>query len=182
MKQRRNKNKWEKNSVQSLLKTYPRKHPALPKSYQKIYEQHYKENRDGATKISAYARSFEGWLHKKIAKSARGGGKTLEIGAGNLNQLNYERTDIYDIVEPFAMLFKDSPNLKYVRNIYSDISEIQNETYDRITSIACLEHVENLPEMVHYTTKLLNKKGKVYVVIPNEGRFLWKLAYTVTTG
>ena len=61
--------------MQSLLKTYPRKHPSLTNSYQKIYEQHYKENRDGATKISAYARSFEGWLHKKIAKSARGGGK-----------------------------------------------------------------------------------------------------------
>lgn len=173
----------KKDSIQMLLASYPRKHPVLPESYQKIYEQHYKENRDGATRASAYARKFEGCVHKKIAKSARGGvQKTLEIGAGTLNQLNYERTEIYDIVEPFQMLFKNSANLKYVRNIYSDISEIKYEKYDRITSIACFEHVEDLPKMVRLTTRLLNKNGKLYIVIPNEGKLLWKLAYMATTG
>ncbi|MDE7311292.1 MAG: class I SAM-dependent methyltransferase [Eubacterium sp.] len=106
----------------------------------------------------------------------------MEIGAGTLNQINYERTAVYDIIEPFRLLYRNSSNLKYVRNIYADISEIKNEKYDRITSIACFEHVEDLPEMVRITTQLLNKKGKLYVSIPNEGRFLWKLAYTVTTG
>lgn len=180
MSEMRNK---EKDSMRKLLASYPRKHPVLPESYQKIYEQHYKENRDGSTKASAYARKFEGCLHKKIAKSARGGvQKTLEIGAGNLNQLNYERSGAYDIVEPFQMLFKNSPNLKYVRNIYSDISEVKHEKYDRITSIACFEHVEDLPKMVRLTARLLNQNGKLYIVIPNEGRLLWKIAYMATTG
>ena len=67
----------KKDSIQMLLASYPRKHPVLPESYQKIYEQHYKENRDGATRASAYARKFEGCVHKKIAKSARGGTKDV---------------------------------------------------------------------------------------------------------
>ena len=170
--------------LQELLASYPRKHPVLPEAYQEIYVKHYKENREGATKVSSVARKFEGLLHKKVAKSARGGvnWKTLEIGAGNLNQLDYERRRIYDIVEPFEKLYIDSPNLKYVRKIYSDISQVTNEKYDRITSIACFEHVENLPELVYLTTKCLNRNGKLCVAIPNEGRFLWKFAYTVTTG
>ncbi|MDE7311291.1 MAG: hypothetical protein K2N87_06680 [Eubacterium sp.] len=69
----KSRNKWEKNSIDVLLKSYPRRRPVLPESYQKIYERHYQENRNGATKVSAYARRVEGWLHRKIAKSARGG-------------------------------------------------------------------------------------------------------------
>lgn len=114
----------------------------------------------------------------------QGGGenKTLEIGAGTLNQLDYERPRIYDIVEPFQELYVNAPNLKYVRNIYRDISDIKDEKYDRITSIACFEHVENLPEMVYHTTKLLKNGGRLCISIPNEGKFLWKFSYTVTTG
>ncbi len=36
--------------------------------------------------------------------------------------------------------------------------------------------------MVSKSISLLNKGGKLYVAIPNEGRFLWKFAYTMTTG
>lgn len=106
----------------------------------------------------------------------------MEIGAGTLNQLNFERTNIYDIVEPFQMLFQNSPNIKYVRNIYSDISDVGNERYDRITSVACFEHIENLPEVVAKVTELLKPNGKLCISIPNEGRFLWKFSYKMTTG
>ena len=170
--------------IYELLASYPRKHPALPKEYQDIYVRHYKEKREGATRVSALARTFDGWHHPNVAKPRRGGAgnKTLEIGAGTLNQLDYERPEIYDIAEPFQELYKNSANLKYVRNIYSDISEIQHEKYDRITSIGCFEHVEDLPRMVYLTTGLLNKNGRLCISIPNEGRLLWKAAYTVTTG
>lgn len=170
--------------IHELIKTYPRKRLDLPDAYKKIYEQHYEENRNGKTKISFLSSKLEYWLHRKVAKSARGGvdQKTLEIGAGTLNQLEFERTNIYDIVEPFQKLFQNSPNLKYVRNIYPDISNICNEKYDRITSIACFEHIENLPEVVAKVTKLLKTNGKLCISIPNEGRFLWKFSYTMTTG
>lgn len=85
-------------------------------------------------------------------------------------------------MEPYKELFAHSSNLKYVRKIYSDISQIENGKYDRIISIACFEHVENLPEMVSKSVSLLKRGGKLCVSIPNEGRFLWKFAYTMTTG
>ena len=96
--------------------------------------------------------------------------------------MDFERTNIYDIVEPFQKLFQDSTNLKYVRNIYSNISNVCNDKYDRITSVACFEHIENLPEVVVKVTELLEPNGKLCISIPNEGRFLWKFSYTITTG
>lgn len=165
-----------------LLKTYPRQRKELPEEYKKIYDQHYEENRKGKTKVSYLSSRLEFWLHKKVAKSASDNKKTLEIGAGTLNQLDFERTRVYDIIEPYGRLFENSPNLRYVRNIYSDILQIQDQQYDRITSVACFEHVENLPEMVEACTRLLADGGKLYVSIPNEGRFLWWFSYTMTTG
>lgn len=165
-----------------LLATYPRKRKELPKEYQAIYDQHYSENRNGKTKASYFSSKLEHWLHNKVAKTSSADKKTLEIGAGTLNQLDFEQPTVYDIVEPYKKLFEDSPNLKYVRNVYSDISEISDEKYDRITAVACFEHIDNLPDVVQKCVELLDKNGTVCISIPNEGRFLWKFAYTMTTG
>lgn len=71
----------EKNfQIKKLLASYPRKRPALPMKYQRIYVQHYKENREGKTKISALARKFERWVHIKVAEGPRGGGSGQNIG------------------------------------------------------------------------------------------------------
>lgn len=110
--------------IEDLLKTYPRKRKSLPQQYKDIYAQHYAENRKGKTKVSNLSRKMEYWMHRKIAESSARNQRTLEIGAGTLNQLDFEQTDLYDIVEPYKELFQNSPSLKYVRNIYSDISEI----------------------------------------------------------
>lgn len=169
-------------TMQELLETYPRKRSELPEEYKKIYVQHYEENRKGKTKISYLSRRLEYWLHKKVAKSSKVDQKTLEIGAGTLNQLDFERPQIYDIIEPFSNLYENSSNLKYVRNIFSDISEVRGEKYDRIISVACFEHVEDLPSMIRSTIRLLYPDGKLCISIPNEGRFLWKFSYTMTTG
>ncbi len=168
--------------INKLLQSYPRKRGKLAEEYKKIYTKHYKENRDGKTRVSSLSRRMEYWMHWKVAKSSSLESKTLELGGGTLNQLDFERTAVYDVVEPYEQLFQNSSNLAYVRNIYSDISEIENEKYDRIISVACLEHVEDLPEMVRLSTILLRPGGKMCVAIPNEGRFLWKFAYTMTTG
>lgn len=168
--------------IKKLMDSYPRKHPDLPDEYKKVYVQHYKENREGKTRVSRISKKVEGWMHKIVAKSSGEGLKTLEIGAGTLNQLDFEQPYIYDIIEPFQALFKDFVHLKDVRNVYSDISEIHGKKYDRIISVACFEHIENLPELVCFTVKLLKRNGKLCISIPNEGRFLWKFSYTVTTG
>lgn len=56
------------------------------------------------------------------------------------------------------------------------------EMYDRIISVACFEHICNLPEIVERASRMLRSGGILAVSIPNQGRFLWKLAYTITTG
>lgn len=172
------------NNIYDLLATYPRKRNDLPEEYKLIYDKHYNENRKGKTKASSMSSKLERWLHNKVAISADKNKATLEIGAGTLNQLNFEKASlIYDIVEPYKKLYENEENLKLIRNVYSDISEIKEiNKYDRITSIACFEHIGNLPEVVEKAIKLLNKNGKLYISIPNEGRFLWKFAYTMTTG
>jgi len=173
----------DKKLQNAVFERFPKKRSELTEEYQKIYVKHYEENRIGQTKMSFLAQKMENWLHKCVAKSGDSKKRTLEIGAGTLNQLQFEKTGIYDIVEPFKELYKNSPELSKISNIYNDIFDIDsNEKYDRITSSACFEHITNLPEVVAKTCLLLSENGTMCASIPNEGRFLWKLAYTLTTG
>jgi hypothetical protein len=178
----------------SLLNKYPKKRPILPPKFQEIYVKHYKINREGKSPVTRLSSKLESWLHCMVAKDVASGKdnkkgqqypSTLEIGAGTLNQLQYEEPikGPYDIIEPFKELFSEKAELKSIRHIYSDISEIpQNTQYDRITSIATLEHVINLPELVAKSCLLLKSKGSFRVSIPSEGTLLWYLSWRLTTG
>ena len=66
-------------------------------------------------------------MHKRVAEDLRRvNHSTLEIGAGTLNHLAYERdSGPYDIVEPFRELYEASPNIRRIRNVYTDVSGIQ---------------------------------------------------------
>ena len=124
-------------------------------------------------------------MHRKVAANATGDPSkaTLEIGAGNLNQLPYEpQSGPYDIIEPFRELFESSPHLPRVRSVYNDIAEVPPENrYDRITSVAVLEHVCNLPELVARSALLLAEGGTFRAGIPSEGTILWRLGWQLTT-
>jgi len=124
-------------------------------------------------------------MHRKIAADVQESGPkaTLEIGAGNLNQLPYEPcTTPYDIVEPFRELFESSPHLGRIRNVYDDVAEIPAATrYERITSIAVLEHVCDLPVLVARSALLLAEGGTFRAGIPSEGTILWRLGWQMTT-
>lgn len=167
---------------------FPKIRPSLPEEIKKIYTRQYKLNREGKTKASFWAQWMEVWMHKQVAKDVleiqKSEKVTLELGAGTLNQLSYEPfVNIYDIVEPFSALYATSPTLKRIRNIYSDISEVpDNARYDRITSVATLEHICNLPEVIARSALLLNRDGVFRASVPSEGTFLWKLGWKLTTG
>lgn len=169
----------------TILDKFPKKRIELPEEFQKIYKQHYLLNREGKYKTTSLSQKLESWMHKKIAEDVSDGNQklsTLEIGAGTLNQLQYEPPqEIYDIVEPFKALFEGSPMLKKVRNVYNDITDINNEKYDRITSVATFEHIMNLPMVVAKAALLLNENGHLRTAIPNEGTIMWKLG-TMLTG
>lgn len=172
----------------AMFDQFPKTRPLLPKKIEDLYSTYYKSNREGKTRASFLAKKMESWLHKQIAKDIidqPGLRKTtLEIGAGTLNQLQYEpEVGVYDIVEPFKVLYEESFFLKRVRNVYSDISEVpENSRYDRITSIASFEHICNLPEVAAKCGLILTDTGILRVAIPNEGAFLWTLGWKLTTG
>jgi len=165
-----------------ILSKFPKDRIELPQAYQDIYTQHYLSNREGKYKTTSLSMKLERWLHKKVAQDVVGtkGKKTLEIGAGTLNQLQYEpEISDYDIIEPFKELYEGSELLSRVRNIYSDISEV-TEKYDRITSIAVFEHIMDLPYVVAKAALHLNEGGCIRTSIPNEGTIMWKMGTKVT--
>ncbi len=171
-----------------MFSNFPKVRPSLPREIQDIYAEICKSNRDGRTFASSLAQKMESWMHRQVAKdvaSYKDSVKvTLELGAGTLNQLPYEpNVRWYDIVEPFIDLYKNSPFLERIRNIYSDISEIPSSNcYDRITSIAAFEHICNLPEVIARCALLLAENGVLRAGIPSEGTFLWTLGWKITTG
>jgi hypothetical protein len=49
---------------------FPKRRDDLPEEYQKIYEKHYIENRDGQTKMSFLSQKMESWLHKTVTHTS----------------------------------------------------------------------------------------------------------------
>jgi methyltransferase family protein len=168
-----------------LFSQFPKRRTPLPPEYAAIYLQHYRNSRGGKSQILGLAQRMERWMHRKVASDAASNPPkaTLEIGAGDLNQLPYEpHSQPYDIIEPFRELFESSPHLGRVRNVYGDIAEVPPENrYDRITSVAVLEHVEDLPALVARSALLLNHNGTFRAGIPSEGTILWRLGWQLTT-
>ena len=172
----------------SLFESYPKIRPPLPKEIEDIYAAHFRANREGQTTATSLAQKMESWMHRQVARDVARPGEsrkaTLELGAGTLNQLQYE-PDVqpYDIVEPFTGLYEGSHLLSRVRNVYSDILAVPaTHRYDRVTSVATLEHVPNLPEVVARSGLLLAENGTFRAGIPSEGTPLWTLGWRVTTG
>ncbi|SMN02320.1 methyltransferase 24 [uncultured Candidatus Thioglobus sp.] len=172
----------------NMFENYPKNRPPLPKEIQDIYSKHYKSNREGQTTASSLAQKMESWLHKQVArdvvKQQDSEKVTLELGAGTLNQLRYEpKVRSYDIVEPFTELYNNSDFIQRIGNIYTDISEIPDSSrYDRITSVATLEHICNLPEVIARCGLLLAENGVLRASVPSEGTWLWALGWKMTTG
>lgn len=175
-----------KQSPDTLLSRFPKSRTALPEAYRKLYVAHYRMNREGASPTTAIAKRMESWMHRMVAADAsnyEGNYKTLEIGAGGLNHLQYEpESKHYDIVEPFEELYAHSELRSRVSNFYRDLNQIEDEHYDRIVSIAAFEHLCDLPSVVAKCGMLLNCQGQLRIAIPSEGTLLWTLGWKLTTG
>lgn len=167
--------------IYKLIKKFPKKRPALDSRIKEFYQDEYLKNRNGENIVHSLANKLESWMHKKIAYLPRK--RILEIGAGTLNHLSYEsRFKSYDIVEPFSNLYQNREILKQVDFIWADIQEIKIGRYDKILSIATLEHVQDLPKLLAKSCFLLKSSGVFQVGIPAEGGFLWGLTWRITTG
>jgi len=174
--------------MSNLFDKYPKKRPPLPSKIASIYTDHYRLNRNGKTFASRLSKKMESWLHRQVAEEIpiddQSNSATLELGAGTLNQLDYEKGwKTYDIVEPFRRLYMESINLNYIDNVYCHIDEVPPESqYCRIISVAVLEHICELPYVIAKCGLLLTKNGIFCAAIPNEGSLIWKLCWQMTTG
>lgn len=175
----------ENNNINEIFSSvYPKTRPILPKQYQKIYLEQYVTNREGLSLGTKITKWLETWGHRQaIIEPAEF--PVLEIGAGTLNHLPYEKNiRDYDVVEPFTDLFKDRTHLlSKIRTVYADISQVPTESkYKRIISIWAFEHFENLPKVTAEATLRLSNDGELRIAIPTEGGLFWYCAWRFGTG
>jgi len=174
------------SEAERILSSFPKVRPELPEPYRKIYTEHHRRNREGLSPASSLSQKMEAWMHRRVARdfeTRKASSRTLEIGAGNLNHVQYEpENEIYDVVEELTELPEKSPHRHSIRHAYRRVAEIQNEKYDRIISVAVLEHFCDLPTAVAKCGLLLANGGQMRIGIPSEGTILWKLGWWLTTG
>jgi len=172
------------NDIERLLASYPRTRPPLPPALAEIYHDTYVSSREGRGVLYRMTQSLEAWMHRRVAADSRPGQTVLELGAGTLNHLRFESSDeVYDVVEPYKALYERRPEAARVRSFYADVAEVPAENrYDRIISIATLEHVLNLPELVARAATLLRPEGIFAAGIPSEGGFLWGFSWRASVG
>ena len=170
------------SDIDAILARYPKARPPLPPAYAAVHEREYKLNREGGSLLTKMSSGLESWMHRRVA--AGPAGDVLEIGAGTLNQLRHEPVNAgYDVIEPFEALYRGSPELQRVRSVYADIAQVPAERrYRRVTSVAVLEHLDDLPAIVARSGQLLDAEGVFQAGIPSEGGLAWTLAWKTTTG
>lgn len=144
-----------------------------------------KANRERRYFLAKISNHLEAWMHRRAAGKRNGiaGDNLLEIGAGTLNHVPYEDEVVhYDAIEPFKDMYLDKPQKEKIRRFYSDISEIDaSQSYDRIVSIATLEHLTDLPYSIAKSGLMLNEGGVLQAGIPSEGGFLWGISWRFST-
>lgn len=171
-------------NLNDLINIYPKTRPALPQKFQDVYVVHYKSNRSDDLSINSIGARLERWMHNQVATPLQEQKdiRILELGAGNLNHVRYENNySVYDVVEPFVELFEASSQT--VDKRYDGVFDIdENNKYDKICSIAVLEHLEELPYIIAKSALLMDNNAVFNFGIPSEGTILWKLGSDYTTG
>ena len=172
------------HEIEALIDTYPRVRPPLSDAWQAAYHKVYLQSRDGKTWLYGITQKLEAWMHKRVAANAAPGGRVLELGAGTLNHLRWEpEASVYDVVEPYAALYEGRPATSRVRAFYADIADVPRENvYDRIVSIATLEHVLDLPRLLAEAALRMSPGGSFIAGIPSEGGMLWGLSWRMSVG
>tara|TARA_B100000700_G_C15027178_1_gene848784 strand:+ start:1175 stop:1903 length:729 start_codon:yes stop_codon:yes gene_type:complete len=128
--------------------------------------------------------------HKVVLKSRpKNFLKTLEIGAGigehlNYEKLNYEQKKNYYALERrenlLKILKKEHPEVNTVHGDCEKKLNFEDNFFDRIIAIHVLEHLPNLPKTLQEASRVLNENGLLQVVIPCEGSLAYSLARKIS--
>lgn len=168
----------------AVIDRFPKVRPPLPEKQAARHLEHYTANRTGSYGLLARCvLKMEEWMHRAVARE-NNCGAVLEVGAGTLNHVQFE-TDAtsYDVVEPFHDLCLCNPSvIPKVRHFYMKLSEIPfQHKYDRVVSVATLEHLTNLPAEISLIKKVMKPSGRFKAGFPTEGGCLWGMAWRLTT-
>lgn len=178
-------------SSNALVSSYPRERPPISEAHRLVYAFEYEKNRTGKGPVLAAVRLMESWMHRRIAQAAKdlpAGHRVLELGGGGLNHVPFEPSGlVYDVVEPLSELCQASASISRVSRLYSSYNDLASikveEKYERVFSIAVLEHLTNLPWVVAHSARLLSQTDGVFQAgIPSEGGALWGASWRLTTG
>ena len=167
----------------AVLVRFPKIRAELPPEYKAFHTKFYQAAREGQHAGASIALTLEKWMHRRVLADVSAF-PLLELGAGTLNHVPFEpQVGDYDIVEPMEVLYQGKSERARIRDTFADTDEVPaDRRYPRIVSIAVLEHVTNLPEVIARAALLLTRDGSFRAGIPSEGGLLWYLAYTFGTG
>lgn len=116
--------------------------------------------------------------------------RTLEIGAGLGEHLNYEKLTPEQLRNYTALEIRENMAAK-IKTLFAAVNvhvgdcqeklPFRDHYFDRILAIHVLEHLPNLPAAIAEMHRLCNKeKGIFSVVIPCEGGFAYSLARKIS--
>jgi len=167
----------------NILEKYPKKRIHLPDEFKQVYQSAYFYSRSNKGAVKKIFKFFTNWMHIMVAEKAKGSDEVLELGAGNLSHLAFEKYNTYDVIEPFDELYDSSVSKNLIRQRYRYSTNINfNLKYDRILSIATLEHLTNLPYDIAILARQLKDNGIFQSSYPSEGGFLWYLGSRYVSG
>lgn len=128
---------------------------------------------------------IENFNHTYAARSQRPG-RTLEIGSGLGDHIRYEdlaqqEYHAVELREEMAQAIKrDFPGVETVVADCQDRLPYEDAYFDRVLAIHVLEHLRNLPAALDEVRRVLKPNGRLVVVIPCEGGWMYNLGRRVT--
>lgn len=121
------------------------------------------------------------------SRSAAGSGlRTIEIGAGLGEQLEYEDLSVqeYTCVElrsdMAARVRERYPSVKMIIGDCQERLPFADDSFDRAIAVHVLEHLPDLPRALDELQRLVRPGGQISVVIPCDPGFVYNLGRSLT--
>jgi SAM-dependent methyltransferase len=164
---------------------WPKTLPVLTEEQQQISEDWYR------VWLPELARKYKpiDWFHHTYPtrRPAPPGGRTLEIGSGFGNQIQYE-----DLTDQEYVAVDLRPEMtEAVTRDYPEVTaltvDVQREMpfpdghFDRVLAVQVLEHMPNLPPALDEIHRVMRPNAKFIVVIPCEGGRAYSLARQISS-
>jgi len=115
------------------------------------------------------------------------GMRTLELGAGNGDHLEYEDLDRQEYwvndrrASQIDLIQSRFPNVKAIHSDCQEGFDVPDSHFDRIIANNVLEHLTNLPKAIQQFDRLLSDKGQLGIIIPCDPGFAYRFGKFFTT-